>query len=117
MNVNSKKLQESYNELLEYTLVLLKVRTLSGFMSSDLVPPNYGVMLQVSPVQASEIFHSAKSSAVAQQHEEEIDVQILGEDSIDSPLLLEQVLFYFNILSFYSCKFVVFMLTCIFCIE
>lgn len=30
MNVNSKKLQESYNELLEYTLVLLKVRTLSG---------------------------------------------------------------------------------------
>lgn len=89
----------------------------SGFISSDLVPPNYGVMLQVSPVQASEIFHSAKSSAVAQQHEEEIDVQILGEDSIDSPLLLEQVLLYFNILSFYSCKFVVFMLTCIFCIE
>lgn len=30
MNVNSEKLQESYNELLEYTLVLLKVRTFSG---------------------------------------------------------------------------------------
>lgn len=69
-------------------------------MSSDLVPPNYGLMLQVSPAQASEIFHSAKSSAVA-QHEEEIDVQILGEESIDSPLLLEQVVFCFNIVSFY----------------
>lgn len=62
MNVNGEKLQQSYNELLEYTLVLLK---------------------------ASEIFHSAKSTAAA-QHQEEIEVQILGQESIDSPLLLEQ---------------------------
>ncbi|KAL3640936.1 V-type proton ATPase subunit a2 [Castilleja foliolosa] len=61
MNGNSEKLQCSYNELLEYKLVLEK---------------------------ASGIFHSAERSATAQHREVEADV--LGERSIDSPLLLEQ---------------------------
>ncbi|GFP95167.1 v-type proton ATPase subunit a3 [Phtheirospermum japonicum] len=61
MNGNSEKLQRSYNELLEYKLVLQK---------------------------ASGIFHSAERSATAQHREVEEDV--LGERSIDSPLLLEQ---------------------------
>lgn len=61
MNANSEKLQHSYNEFLEYKLVLLK---------------------------AGEFFHSALSSATAQQRENE--AQQLGDKSIDSPLLREQ---------------------------
>lgn len=61
MNANNEKLQRSYNELLEYKLVLQK---------------------------ASQFFHSAQSSAAAQHNESE--AHILGEGSVDSPLLLEQ---------------------------
>ncbi|KAI3464891.1 hypothetical protein Pfo_021554 [Paulownia fortunei] len=61
MNGNSEKLQRSYNELLEYKLVLQK---------------------------ASQIFHSAERSATAQHRE--VEAQVLGEKSIDSPLLFEQ---------------------------
>lgn len=61
MIANSEKLQHSYNEFLEYKLVLLK---------------------------AGEFFHSALSGATAQQREHE--VHQLGEKSIDSPLLKEQ---------------------------
>lgn len=39
--------------------------------------------------QAGEFFHSAQSSAAAQQSE--LEAQQTGEGSIDSPLLLEQV--------------------------
>ena len=39
--------------------------------------------------QAGEFFSSAQSSAAAQQRE--IEVQPMGERSMDSPLLLEQV--------------------------
>jgi V-type H+-transporting ATPase subunit a len=39
--------------------------------------------------QAGEFFHSAQSSAAAQQRE--LEVQHIGDGSIDSPLLLEQV--------------------------
>ncbi|KAK4429319.1 V-type proton ATPase subunit a2 [Sesamum alatum] len=60
MNANTEKLQRSYNELLEYKLVLEK---------------------------ASQVFYSAEHSAIAQHREVE---QALGEGSIDSPLLLEQ---------------------------
>ncbi|KAL0360612.1 UNVERIFIED_CONTAM: V-type proton ATPase subunit a2 [Sesamum radiatum] len=61
MNANTEKLQRSYNELLEYKLVLQK---------------------------ASQVFYSAEHNAIAQHREVE---QALGEGSIDSPLLLEQV--------------------------
>ncbi|XP_062022288.1 V-type proton ATPase subunit a3-like isoform X2 [Rosa rugosa] len=61
MNSNNEQLQRTYSELLEYKLVLQKA---GGF------------------------FSSAQSSATAQQRE--IEVQPLGERSIDSPLLLEQ---------------------------
>ncbi|KAM5565028.1 V-type proton ATPase subunit a3-like [Rosa sericea] len=61
MNSNNEQLQRTYSELLEYKLVLQK---------------------------AGEFFSSAQSSATAQQRE--IEVQPLGERSIDSPLLLEQ---------------------------
>ncbi|GMY28331.1 V-type proton ATPase subunit a3-like isoform X2 [Fagus crenata] len=61
MNSNSEKLQRSHNELVEYKLVLQK---------------------------AGEFFHSAQSSATAQQRE--LEVQHIGDGSIDSPLLLEQ---------------------------
>lgn len=61
MNGNNEKLQRSYNELVEYKLVLQK---------------------------AGEFFHSAQGSAAAQQRE--IEVQHIGEGSMDSPLLLEQ---------------------------
>ncbi|KAG8377862.1 hypothetical protein BUALT_Bualt08G0077600 [Buddleja alternifolia] len=61
MNANSEKLQRSYNELLEYKLVLEK---------------------------ASQIFHSAERNAAAQRRE--VEAQLLGDRSIDSPLLLEQ---------------------------
>lgn len=61
MNSNSEKLQRSHNELVEYKLVLQK---------------------------AGEFFHSAQSSAAAQQRE--LEVQHIGDGSIDSPLLLEQ---------------------------
>ncbi|KAK4390743.1 V-type proton ATPase subunit a3 [Sesamum angolense] len=60
MNANTEKLQRSYNELLEYKLVLQK---------------------------ASQVFYSAEHNAIAQHREVE---QALGEGSIDSPLLLEQ---------------------------
>ncbi|XP_062164607.1 V-type proton ATPase subunit a3-like [Alnus glutinosa] len=61
INENNEKLQRSHNELLEYKLVLQK---------------------------AGEFFHSAESSAAAQQRE--LEVQNIAEGSIDSPLLLEQ---------------------------
>ncbi|KAM3710745.1 hypothetical protein ACJW31_01G054100 [Castanea mollissima] len=61
MNGNNEKLQRSYNELREYKLVLQK---------------------------AGEFFHSAEGNAAAQQRE--IEVQHIGEGSMDSPLLLEQ---------------------------
>ncbi|KAL0351812.1 UNVERIFIED_CONTAM: V-type proton ATPase subunit a2 [Sesamum calycinum] len=60
MNANTEKLQRSYNELLEYKLVLQKAR---------------------------QVFYSAEHNAIAQHREVE---QALGEGSIDSPLLLEQ---------------------------
>jgi len=43
--------------------------------------------------QAGELFHSALSGATAQQRENE--AHQLGEKSIDSPLLKEQVIFLF----------------------
>ncbi|EXC04207.1 Vacuolar proton translocating ATPase 100 kDa subunit [Morus notabilis] len=61
INANNEKLQRTYNELLEYKLVLRK---------------------------AGEFFCSAQNSAAAQQRE--FEVQHSGERSIDSPLLLEQ---------------------------
>ncbi|XP_022769093.1 V-type proton ATPase subunit a3-like [Durio zibethinus] len=61
MNANHEKLQQSYNELVEYKLVVQK---------------------------AGEFFHSAQSSAAAKQRE--VEAQQRGEGSIDSPLLLEQ---------------------------
>lgn len=61
INSNNEKLQRTYSELLEYKLVLQK---------------------------AGEFFCSAESIAAAQQRE--IEVQHIGERSIDSPLLLEQ---------------------------
>ncbi|XP_071923443.1 V-type proton ATPase subunit a3 isoform X3 [Coffea arabica] len=61
VNANSDKLQRSHNELLEYKLVLQK---------------------------AGEFFHSAQSIAAAQNHE--FEANVMGEVSIDSPLLLEQ---------------------------
>nr|XP_016498908.1 PREDICTED: V-type proton ATPase subunit a2-like [Nicotiana tabacum] len=61
MNTNTEKLQHSYNELLEYKLVLQK---------------------------AGEFFHSAQNSATDQQ--KEVEEHAHGERSIDSPLLLEQ---------------------------
>ncbi|XP_024972641.1 V-type proton ATPase subunit a3-like [Cynara cardunculus var. scolymus] len=61
MNANTEKLQRTYNELLEYKLVLQK---------------------------AGEFFHHAQSSATAQQRE--FEEHRLAEGSMDSPLLLEQ---------------------------
>ncbi|MED6221441.1 V-type proton ATPase subunit a3 [Stylosanthes scabra] len=58
---NNEKLQHTYNELVEYKLVLEKV---------------------------GEYFSSARNSAVAQQKEHEVQTTVHG--SIDSPLLLEQ---------------------------
>ncbi|KAL2346281.1 hypothetical protein Fmac_000281 [Flemingia macrophylla] len=61
INANNEKLQHTYNELLEYKLVLEKV---------------------------GEFFSSAKSNAVA--HQREFDVHTNGDGYLDSPLLLEQ---------------------------
>nr|XP_010934090.1 V-type proton ATPase subunit a3 [Elaeis guineensis]XP_029123038.1 V-type proton ATPase subunit a3 [Elaeis guineensis] len=61
VNTNSEKLQRTYNELLEYKLVLQK---------------------------AGEFFYAAQSSATAQQRE--IEAQQVFDGSLDSPLLLEQ---------------------------
>ncbi|XP_074557988.1 V-type proton ATPase subunit a3-like [Curcuma longa] len=61
VNSNNEKLQRAYNELVEYMLVLKK---------------------------AGEFFHSAQSSATAQQRENESHQSADG--SLDSPLLLEQ---------------------------
>ncbi|GAA0145534.1 ATP synthase [Lithospermum erythrorhizon] len=61
MNANSDKLQRTYSELLEYKIVMQK---------------------------ASEIFHSAESRATAQQ--KDFNKFVLGEGSVDSPLLFEQ---------------------------
>ncbi|VFR03612.1 unnamed protein product [Cuscuta campestris] len=63
MNTNSVKLERSYNELLEYKLVMQK---------------------------ASEFFHSAQSSA-SDQHIEFKEYNLV-EGLIDSPLLLEQTM-------------------------
>lgn len=48
------------------------------------------VTFQSWSIQAGEFFHSAQSIAAAQN--QEFKAHILGEGSIDSPLLLEQVL-------------------------
>ncbi|KAM1242704.1 hypothetical protein ACFX2G_035032 [Malus domestica] len=61
INSNDEKLQRSYNELLEYKLVLEK---------------------------AGEFFHSVQSSAVLQQRENES--RDISDESLDTPLLLEQ---------------------------
>ncbi|XP_057501971.1 V-type proton ATPase subunit a3 [Actinidia eriantha] len=61
INANGEKLQRSYNELVEYKLVLQK---------------------------AGEFFHSAQNSATAQQRA--FGSQQTGEESLDTPLLLEQ---------------------------
>ncbi|XP_008783594.1 V-type proton ATPase subunit a3-like [Phoenix dactylifera] len=61
VNTNSEKLQRTYNELLEYKLVLQK---------------------------AGEFFYSVQSSAIAQQRE--IEAHQVFDGSLDSPLLLEQ---------------------------
>ncbi|KAH0465643.1 hypothetical protein IEQ34_005746 [Dendrobium chrysotoxum] len=61
VNANSEKLQRTYNELLEYKLVLHK---------------------------AGEFFHSARNDAAAQHRETE--ARQVGDASLDSPLLLEQ---------------------------
>ncbi|XP_073278035.1 V-type proton ATPase subunit a3 [Primulina huaijiensis] len=61
INANSEKLQRSYNELVEYRLVLQK---------------------------AGEFFHSAMSSAEA--HQTEYSSNQSGEESLETPLLSEQ---------------------------
>ncbi|XP_007042074.2 PREDICTED: V-type proton ATPase subunit a3 isoform X1 [Theobroma cacao] len=61
MNANGEKLQRSYNELVEYKLVLQK---------------------------AGEFFASAQHSAVAQQRE--MESRQMGEESIETPLLQDQ---------------------------
>ncbi|KAK2392596.1 V-type proton ATPase subunit a3 [Trifolium repens] len=61
INANNEKLQHTYNELVEYKLVLEKV---------------------------GEFFSSAQNNAVARQRE--LEVQPTIETSIDSPLLMEQ---------------------------
>ncbi|KAL3539012.1 hypothetical protein ACH5RR_002378 [Cinchona calisaya] len=61
INANSEKLQRSYNELVEYKLVLQK---------------------------AGEFFHSAQRSAEAQQREYASNQS--GEESLETPLLLDQ---------------------------
>lgn len=62
MNANGEKLQRAYSELLEYKLVLQK---------------------------ASEFFYSAQSHATAQQRE--IESRQVGEESIDTPLLDQEM--------------------------
>ncbi|XP_020237322.1 V-type proton ATPase subunit a3 [Cajanus cajan] len=61
INANNEKLQHTYNELLEYKLVVEKV---------------------------GEFFSSARSNAVA--HQRDLEVYAGAEGSLDSPLLLEQ---------------------------
>ncbi|XP_057495439.1 V-type proton ATPase subunit a3-like [Actinidia eriantha] len=61
INANGEKLLRSYNELVEYKLVLQK---------------------------AGEFFHSAQNSATAQQRA--FGSQQTGDESLDTPLLLEQ---------------------------
>ncbi|PIN12095.1 Vacuolar H+-ATPase V0 sector, subunit a [Handroanthus impetiginosus] len=61
INANSEKLQRSYNELVEYKLVLEK---------------------------AGEFFYSARSSAEA--HQREYASNLSGEESLETPLLSEQ---------------------------
>ncbi|CAI9103744.1 OLC1v1002283C2 [Oldenlandia corymbosa var. corymbosa] len=61
INANSDKLLRSYNELVEYKLVLQK---------------------------AAEFFHSAQASAVAQQRESASNQS--GQESLETPLLSEQ---------------------------
>ncbi|GAV70191.1 V_ATPase_I domain-containing protein [Cephalotus follicularis] len=61
INANNENLQRTYNELLEYRLVLQK---------------------------AGDFFYSAQSIATSQRRE--VEIQHLGEGSIDSPLLLER---------------------------
>uniref|UniRef100_A0A5B6ZDC6 V-type proton ATPase subunit a n=2 Tax=Davidia involucrata TaxID=16924 RepID=A0A5B6ZDC6_DAVIN len=61
MNANGEKLQRAYSELVEYKLVLQK---------------------------AGEFFHSTQGSATAQQRE--VGSRQIGEESIETPLLLDQ---------------------------
>lgn len=106
MNTNTEKLQRSYNELLEYKLVLQKVRhvdakylrcgTIRHILSAwlalcSLIMTMFKYKLLLL-LQAGEFFHSAQNSATDQQ--KEVEEHAHGERSIDSPLLLEQVLFY-----------------------
>nr|BAC41321.1 hypothetical protein [Lotus japonicus] len=63
MNANGEKLQRSYNELVEYKLVLQK---------------------------AGEFFHSAQSGAIEQQREYES--RLLSGESMETPLLQDQEL-------------------------
>ncbi|BAT90966.1 V-type proton ATPase subunit a3 [Vigna angularis] len=63
MNANGEKLQRSYNELVEYKLVLQK---------------------------AGEFFRSAQSRAIEQQRE--FESRHLGDDSMETPLLQDQEL-------------------------
>lgn len=62
IKANNEKLQRAYSELVEYKLVLQK---------------------------AGEFFYSAQNTAVAWQRE--VEAHHIGEGSIDSPLLLEQI--------------------------
>ena len=48
------------------------------------------ITFQSWSIQAGEFFHSAQSIAAAQNHE--FEANVMGEVSIDSPLLLEQVI-------------------------
>ncbi|XVF36022.1 hypothetical protein REPUB_Repub19eG0022400 [Reevesia pubescens] len=61
MNANQEKLEQSYNEIIEYKLVVQK---------------------------AGEFFHSAQSNAAAKQRE--VEAQERGEGTIENLLLLEQ---------------------------
>uniref|UniRef100_A0A7N0T248 V-type proton ATPase subunit a n=1 Tax=Kalanchoe fedtschenkoi TaxID=63787 RepID=A0A7N0T248_KALFE len=62
MNANGEKLQRTYNELVEYKLVLQK---------------------------AGEFFHSAQRSATSQQRDSDLNND--GEESIDTPLLEHEI--------------------------
>ncbi|KAF6160529.1 hypothetical protein GIB67_019469 [Kingdonia uniflora] len=108
VNGNNEKLQRTYNELLEYKLVLQKEQAERFLFSRPHVPHvwqhegtkrkgSYEVHIESMfsfswifhpTFQAGEFFYSTQSDAAAQQRE--IEVQNVGEESINSPLLLEQ---------------------------
>lgn len=88
MNGNSEKLQRAYNELIEYRLVLKKVRTGTRLYVHVFLEADKSCFIFIL-FQAGEFFNSAQKKATAKQREEE---HRRVERSIDSPLLLEQVL-------------------------